>query len=479
MLRSLLLISLLTAPQDPGPANGNGNGLAGGLNDRLPAAVLLLPDGGYAILVEKATQTLVLYGGTAGGVPRPLHIMRTNTGEEDGDKYQEGDMRTPEGIYFFGRIIDGRALPAEYGVRAFTTDYPNIFDRLDGKYGSNIWLHATDEPERVWDGRNTRGCVVVTNEGLEILTPAISMGPLSDATPLIVKEHFDLLDIESAASLREEMKQLIHSWVEAWESRNTDRYMSFYAPIFSGMGRDFQQWRTYKDRLNHQYSFIEVEIDDLRLFSHEDDLIATFRQRYTSDYYRAESEKRLYLRNVNGSWKIVQETGYITSSQQGVFTPTHPVAVEQQPPEPEVREEVREVREEVRTEEPARAAEPSADAVRARRVAEVRQRVADWEAAWESRDVDRYMTFYDRSFRSQGRDYDAWQEYKKRLSGQYRFIEIELSDVTVSVQDDTAIVEFTQVYRSDLYRDTTRKALHFRLSGDVWKIIREKNRDEL
>ncbi|MFC1628302.1 L,D-transpeptidase family protein, partial [Gemmatimonadota bacterium] len=312
MLRSLLLISLLTSPQDPGPTNGNGYGIDGGLNDRLPAAVLMLPEGGYAILVEKATQTLVLYGGSADGVPRPLHIMRTNTGEEDGDKYQEGDMRTPEGIYFFGRIIDGRTLPAEYGVRAFTTDYPNIFDRLDGKDGSNIWLHATDDPERVWDGRNTRGCVVVTNEGLETLTPAISMGPLSDATPIIVKEHFDLLDLPMAASVRDEMDRLVRSWVAAWESRDTERYMDHYSPDFRGMGRTFQQWSDYKGRLNNQYSFIEVDIEDLRMFSHDSEMVVMFNQSYTSDYYRAESEKRLYLRRETDSWKIVEETGYIT-----------------------------------------------------------------------------------------------------------------------------------------------------------------------
>ena len=471
MLRSLLLISLLTSPQDPGSTNGNGNGFEGGLNDRLPTAVLMLPEGGYAILVEKATQTLVLYGGSADGVPRPLHIMRTNTGEEDGDKYQEGDMRTPEGIYFFGRIIDGRALPAEYGIRAFTTDYPNIFDRLDGKDGSNIWLHATDDPERVWDGRNTRGCVVVTNEGLETLTAAISMGPLSDATPIIVKEHFDLLDLPIAASVRNEMERLVRSWVEAWESRDTVRYMDYYSPAFRGMGRTFQQWSDYKGRLNNQYSFIEVDIDDLRMFSHDDEMVVLFNQKYTSDYYRAESEKRLYLRHETDSWKIVEETGYITTSQQGVFTPARQIAG--------VEEALPEVREVVELPVPERISEPSPDEIRARRVAEVRQRVTDWEAAWESRDVDRYMAFYDRSFQSQGRDFEAWQEHKERLAGQYTFIEIELSDVTVSVQDDTAVVEFSQVYRSDLYRDTAHKALHFRLSGDVWKIVRESIRDEL
>ncbi len=470
MLRSLCLLCLLTAQQDPGPANGNGYAVEGGLTDRLPASVLLLPEGGYAILVEKATQTLVLYVGTSDGVPRPLHIMRTNTGEKDGDKHQEGDLRTPEGIYFFGRIIDGRTLPAEYGVRAFTTDYPNIFDLLDGKDGSNIWLHATDEPERVWDGRNTRGCVVVTNEGLEILTPAINMGPLSDATPLIVREYFELLDRERASSLRDEMRSLLDAWAEAWESRDTDRYMSFYDRRFHGMGRDYATWKAYKNRLNNQYTFIDLELDDLRLYTHDDELVATFRQKYTSNYYQAVSEKRLYLRQTGGTWKIVQETGHITSSQQGVFQPAPQAAVAEEQP-PETREERRE---EIEEAAPTRVTVPTVDEIRVLRAADVRQRVTGWEEAWESKDVDRYMSFYDQSFRGQGRDYDAWKAHKERLAGQYDFIEIDITNLTVSVQDDTAVVEFMQTYRSDLYTDTTRKSLHFRLSGETWKIVREE-----
>jgi len=441
----------------------------GGLSDRLPASVLLLTDGGYAILVEKATQTLVLYTGSADGVPRPLHIMRTNTGEEDGDKLQEGDLRTPEGIYFFSRIIDGRSLPAEYGVRAFTTDYPNIFDRLDGKDGSNIWLHATDEPDRVWDGRNTRGCVVVTNEGLEILTSSISMGPLSKATPIIVREHFDLLDRDRATSLRGEMRALLGAWAEAWESRDTDRYMNFYDPHFYGMGRDYDNWKTYKNRLNHQYTFIELDLDDLRIFTHDDELVATFKQRYTSDYYRAESEKRLYLRQVNGSWKIVQETGHITSSQQGVFQPSRPAVAEEQPPESRFEQ-----REEVAEAVPARVTVPSAEEIHTRRTSEIRQRVTAWEEAWESMNVDRYMSFYDSTFHSQGRDYDAWKAHKERLAGLYSFIKIDVIDLTVSVDGETARVEFRQTYRSDHYRDSTIKVLHFRLTGEAWKIIREE-----
>ena len=61
----------------------------------------------------------------------------------------------------------------------------------------------------------------------------------------------------------------------------------------------------------------------------------------------------------------------------------------------------------------------------------------------------------------------------EQVAGQYRFIEVDLSELTVSVQDDTAVVEFRQVYRSDRYTDTTRKSLHLRLTDEGWKIVRE------
>lgn len=306
MLRLIVLISLTVGAYGPSARSGPRDEAS--LSGRRPASILRLVEGSHALLVEKATQSLILYRGDDNGDPELVRVLQTNTGERDGDKRREGDLRTPEGIYFFTGVIDGSKLPPEYGVRAFVTDFPNPFDRLAGKSGSNIWLHATDNPRRVLDGYNTRGCVVVTNDDLNGLTPLIRPGRTQDATPMVVEDRLVLLEPARARRERAEIEQLVAAWESAWESMEIERYMDFYSRDFRGMGRDYDSWKAYKGRLTRQYSYIRVELSDLHLFRHDGELVAAFDQYYESNRFSSHAAKRLYFRLESGGWKIVRET---------------------------------------------------------------------------------------------------------------------------------------------------------------------------
>lgn len=467
MIRTLLLAGLIAAPQGNGSSAGSAVGAGPG--GEMPGSVLLLPEGSHTIVVEKATQTLILYRGTPEGIPQQFFFTRTNTGEREGDKQLEGDLRTPEGIYFFGRTIDGRELPAEYGKRAFTTDFPNVFDQLTGKRGSNIWLHATDDPERVYNGWNTRGCVVVTNEDIDLLTLAIRMGPRAYSTAMVVEEHRRTFSPEEAAALRGGMIELIDNWKGAWESRDTDRYMGFYDPLFSGLGRNFRTHSAYKDRLNRQYSFIEVDISNLHVYTHDGELVAAFDQDYRSDYYQAKSAKRLYFSQQPEGWRIVRETGYIFSEEKGVFEPSRPAQAEK-PAEPVI--------EPVTEPDTERVAVPETETTSAPPTAEVRALIGEWEGAWESRDTDRYMTFYSTAFRGMGRDYQGHRAHKDRLARLYSFIRVEVRNLRISSEGELVVAEFDQIYESDMYREESTKQLYFRYENSSWKIVREESGTE-
>jgi len=430
MLRSILTLSLLASTQNPGTSTGSIDVTS--LRGDMPEAVLTLPQGSYAIVVEKATQSLFLYQGTPQNTPELTKVVPANTGEEGGDKQYEGDLRTPEGIYFFTGIIDGNDLPAEYGVRAFVTDYPNIFDRLVGKHGSNIWLHATNEPARISNGYNTRGCVVVTNEDLDRLTPLIRVGPYTGSTVLIVKEKLHRLEPAGARTLREEMRQLVARWEAAWESMDIDRYMNFYSRAFRSMGKDYYSLRAYKGRLTRQYEYVKVNISNLHIFAHDGEMVAAFDQRYESDYYRTQSAKRLYFKREEDGWKIVAE---ISRSM-----PLKPV-------EPEPAE------------------------------VEIRQIVADWEKAWESMDTDSYMAFYSKTFSSRGMDYLAYRAYKDRLNRQYKYIKVDISNLRIFPRSGGMVAAFDQRYESDGYRARSSKRLYFVLEEDGWRIVEEISQD--
>jgi len=440
------MISMLASPQ--GPVNNPDTARYTEEGVSAPETVLLLPEGSHALVVEKNTQSLFLFRGTRDNIPELVEVIRANTGEKDGDKRYEGDLRTPEGIYFFTGIIDGSELPPEYGIRAFVTDYPNIFDRLDGKFGSNIWLHATDQPERVSNGYNTRGCVVLTNEDLDQLTQIIRTGPFTGSTALVVEEELGRLDGDSVMKLRYDLQQLVIDWEAAWESMEIDRFMDFYSASFSGMDRNYRSFRNYKGRLTRQYDYIKVDIYNLHLFNHEGEIVAVFDQRYESNNFLAHSAKRVYFRLEDEDWKIVTEISWITDPVQPGSVPLTPEPAETVPAEPGRVETI------------------PVESV-------IEELVSGWESAWESRDTDRYMTFYSKSFLSRGMDYQAYRNYKNQLNDRYRFIEVEISGLQIYQVAGGMMAEFDQRYESDSYNAVSHKLLRFELEEGVWKIARE------
>lgn len=102
-------------------------------------------------------------------------------GRREGDKQKEGDLRTPEGVYFVTHKIEQKLDFMEYGPHAFNLNYPNPADRLRGKTGGGIWLHSKGQPI---EGLTTRGCMAIDMYEIEDLVPLLIPG-----TPVIIAEH--------------------------------------------------------------------------------------------------------------------------------------------------------------------------------------------------------------------------------------------------------------------------------------------------
>src|SRR5665213_1176069 len=157
---------------------------------RLPSALLSLNTNSglfshYAFLVDKKARTLTVWQ-SAGDKIKAVESFAIDLGAHPGDKTAEGDSKTPEGIYFFQRSMDGKKLDySSYGEHIFTTDYPNFFDRLEKKTGRGIWLHAI--PDSTSLQRGSHGCVVVRNKVIEGLAKYIEL----KRTPMIVVDQVE------------------------------------------------------------------------------------------------------------------------------------------------------------------------------------------------------------------------------------------------------------------------------------------------
>jgi lipoprotein-anchoring transpeptidase ErfK/SrfK len=142
--------------------------------------IIKLAKGTKVLLVVKSSSALYIINDGLG----TQAVFHAISGKAKGDKQKRGDLKTPEGTYFFVEAIDGEKLPGRYGVLAVVMDYPNPIDKLVKKTGSGIWLHGTDDPPRLKRPRDSKGCVVAHNGDVLRIVNYIEIG----RTPVIVVE---------------------------------------------------------------------------------------------------------------------------------------------------------------------------------------------------------------------------------------------------------------------------------------------------
>ena len=96
-----------------------------------------------------------------------------------------------------------------------------------------------------------------------------------------------------------------------------------------------------------------------------------------------------------------------------------------------------------------------------------------WRKAWESKDLEGYMSYYSSRFHSGKHDWNGWREYKADLNRKYRNIRVQVEDVKVTPSPEGVTVSFLQRYRADAYADEGRKTLELVKEDGGWKILKE------
>jgi murein L,D-transpeptidase YafK len=410
------------------PVCADANTSTKGLPRLVPAPIVSWPENGsdYIVLVDKSAQKIFLYHRNDPFVPHKIY--RCSTGENDGPKTKKNDRKTPEGIYFFTKSYVDRELSSTYGVRAFPIDYPNVIDKKKGRKGYGIWFHGTNEPLKPKD---TNGCIVLDNQSIDQLATFIKLHD----TPIIISPKMEMIHSQSHEKDRRELEKVVEDWKRAWESKEIDRYMSFYNPrLFSAGGKDWNQWKRHKTLLAKRYKQIRVEIEDLQLLKLDSVVLARFRQRYSTAGFESQGEKRLYLEQNSDQWKIVGEF-FDKSYIKRITTRRRPLSPSQ----------------------------------------EIKRLIYQWRQAWEQKDIDTYISYYDPQFRSRGMDIKAWKQHKENLSRRYRSLRIAIHDLKLDqVSNRSARATFKQDFRADIYHDYGLKLMFLTKEGEHWRIKREE-----
>ena len=88
-------------------------------------------------------------------------------------------------------------------------------------------------------------------------------------------------------------------------------YLQHYSKEYTGLGKDYNSWVEYKNRVIPMKEFIKVNLFDKSVFLYPGNpnlMVVTFLQDYVSDTFNRKFIKRQYWRMENdGKWRIIYE----------------------------------------------------------------------------------------------------------------------------------------------------------------------------
>ena len=277
----------------------------------VPKAVLQLRDDQkFVLLVDARRSRLYVYQNTAG---RPTFITDyyISQGKLGVNKVREGDQKTPLGVYYITSRLAGAKLPDFYGIGALPINYPNDWDRVNGRSGSGIWLHGTPSDSFSRPPLSSDGCVVLTNPDLNKLLASIEIGK----TPVVISDQIEFISKEKWAIERNLAMRVLDSWRADTETANPHRIGAHYSNKFkSDRGEDLAAW------LGKHQEFIGIvpgatlELRDVTSFVYpgkEEMLVITFTQEVATGKNRVllnRIRKRQYWAHEGAQWKIVSES---------------------------------------------------------------------------------------------------------------------------------------------------------------------------
>jgi len=259
----------------------------------------------HAIVVDLSKSRLYLFE-NANSNPKLIDNFFVSMGRSGAGKNTEGDLKTPLGVYFVQSYISPDALADKYGAGAYPINYPNAWDRLNGKTGHGIWLHGTRSGTYNRPTLASEGCVVLPNDDLLRLGSFIDL----KSTPVLIGENIQWLAVEPWQKYKNDISNIHDQWKADWESMNVDNYLSHYSARFTNGKKDFSHWSDHKRRVAKHKTFVNVELSNVSLLVHpnEDVMVATFLQTYASDNFSSKSWKRQYWnKESDGQWRIVFE----------------------------------------------------------------------------------------------------------------------------------------------------------------------------
>lgn len=273
----------------------------------LPLAILQLRDDQkHAFVVDAKHSRLYVYANQAGRLQfvTDYYITQGKLGVE---KSREGDQKTPLGVYYVTGHYAPSRLKDFYGAGALPINYPNEWDKVNGRSGSGIWLHGTPPNTYSRPPLDSDGCVVLTNPDLKKLFDTVEIGK----TPVVITENAEFVTAAKWQEQRDLATQLMNSWRTDVESHNQQRWLANYSSNFkNAQGETLPVWFNKQQAPLHGVSNISIKFSEVTIFNYpgkENMLASTFTQNTTYGKNHQQIRKRQYWVKESNRWKIIFE----------------------------------------------------------------------------------------------------------------------------------------------------------------------------
>lgn len=279
------------------------------LSERPPANALprefvdLPASSRHAIAVDASRSRLYLFENSPQGLRLVAHHY-VSMGRSGVGKRVQGDQRTPLGVYFITSRLDAAQLQDFYGAGALTLNYPNEFDRREGRTGHGIWLHGVPSQNFARSPQSTDGCVVLANADMRQLLRDVS--PRS--TPVVITQSIQWVQAPQAEAARQAARELMGRWNEARASGDARRLLAFYSPRFASGSMGADEWARVVERDVRQAQGRPADLKDMSILSWResaDVMVVTFG--LVPRGQRTGVVKRQYWGKEGGQWKIFFE----------------------------------------------------------------------------------------------------------------------------------------------------------------------------
>ena len=277
-------------------------------SDSIPRSILQLRDDQKQILLVDAKRSrLYLYENVA-GTPRLVMDYYISQGKLGINKSKEGDQRTPAGVYYITSHLTGTKLPDFYGPGALPINYPNEWDKINGRSGSGIWLHGVSSEIFSRPPLASDGCVVLANSDFINIAAAVEIG----RTPIIISEQVEFVNRAKWNAEKQLAGKLIENWRSDVESMNQNRLLANYSRNFKTLqGDDINAWFLKQRQLNEGVRDISVKLRDVTQFRYpgkDEIIVSTFTQESIIGKSKTNIRKRQYWIKEASRWRIIYET---------------------------------------------------------------------------------------------------------------------------------------------------------------------------